>query len=59
MEVGSNMLVGTDPEKILKASKISLEHKRKWANPFGDGTTSEKILLILNEKLNKSKKGHK
>jgi UDP-N-acetylglucosamine 2-epimerase (non-hydrolysing) len=59
VEVGSNILVGTDPERILEASKISLDDKRKWANPFGDGTTGEKILLILNEKLNESKKSHK
>ena len=47
VEVGSNVLVGTDPEKILAASKISLDHKKNWTNPFGDGTTGEKIVKIL------------
>jgi UDP-N-acetylglucosamine 2-epimerase (non-hydrolysing) len=47
VEVGSNVLVGTDPEKILEASKMSLNNKRNWSNPFGDGTTGEKIVKIL------------
>lgn len=47
VEVGSNVLVGTDPEKILAASKISFDHKKNWTNPFGDGTTGEKIVKIL------------
>jgi UDP-N-acetylglucosamine 2-epimerase (non-hydrolysing) len=53
VEVGSNILVGTDPDKILEASKINLEHKKNWTNPFGDGTTSEKIMKILRQKLSK------
>ena len=59
VEVGSNVLVGTDPEKILEASKMSLEHKKHWTNPFGDGKTSEKIVQILQRKLPKYKQKHK
>jgi UDP-N-acetylglucosamine 2-epimerase (non-hydrolysing) len=47
LEVGSNMLVGTDPSKILEAAKISCAHKKSWINPFGDGTTGKKIVNIL------------
>jgi UDP-N-acetylglucosamine 2-epimerase (non-hydrolysing) len=55
VEVGSNILAGTDPEKILQATKKSLDHKKNWANPFGDGTTGAKIIKILEQKLNKQK----
>lgn len=47
LEVGSNMLAGTNPEKILEAAKISCDHKKSWVNPFGDGTTGKKIVSIL------------
>jgi UDP-N-acetylglucosamine 2-epimerase (non-hydrolysing) len=51
VEVGSNILAGTDPERILEASKMSLDDKKNWANPFGDGTTSKKIVKILENQL--------
>jgi UDP-N-acetylglucosamine 2-epimerase (non-hydrolysing) len=51
VEVGSNILVGTDPDRILEASKMSLDHKRSWTNPFGDGKTGENIVKILERKL--------
>lgn len=47
LEVGSNLLAGTDPNKILEAAKISCSHKKSWLNPFGDGTTGKKIVHIL------------
>ena len=51
LEVGSNVLAGTDPQKILEAAKISYAHKKNWANPFGDGATGKKILKILKNEL--------
>jgi UDP-N-acetylglucosamine 2-epimerase (non-hydrolysing) len=53
LDVGSNILAGTNPEKILEAAKFSLVHKKTWTNPFGDGTTGEKIVKILERKLTK------
>lgn len=53
LDVGSNILVGTNPEKILEASKISYAHKKTWVNPFGDGTTGKKIIKILENKVAK------
>jgi UDP-N-acetylglucosamine 2-epimerase (non-hydrolysing) len=47
LEVGSNILAGTDPDKILKCVHIMLEKKRRWKNPFGDGKASERIVKIL------------
>ncbi len=51
LEVGSNILAGTDRTKILEAAKISLAQKKKWANPFGDGKTGSRIINILRERL--------
>jgi UDP-N-acetylglucosamine 2-epimerase (non-hydrolysing) len=53
LEVGSNILAGTNPHKILEAAKTSLAHKKTWLNPFGDGKTGQKIVKILESKLAK------
>jgi len=47
IEVGSNKLVGTNPDKIIVAVKEMLENMKDWKNPFGDGNATEKILEIL------------
>ena len=47
LEVGSNILAGTDPNAIVEAAKTSLAKKKTWVNPFGDGHTSEKIVKII------------
>ncbi len=50
LKVKSNILVGTDPKRILNGVKIMLKRKRGWKNPFGDGKASFKITKILNQK---------
>jgi len=47
LEVGSNILAGTDPRKILQAAKLICAQKKVWVNPFGDGKTASKIINIL------------
>ena len=47
IEVGCNMLSGTDPKSILDASEAMLNKKIKWENPFGDGHTAERIVDII------------
>ena len=57
LEVGSNILVGTDSNKILKGVEKMLNRQtlRKfdqnaslnWKNPFGDGTAGKRIIEIL------------
>jgi len=47
LEVGSNMLVGTNPEKIVDGVRMMLNKVRNWDNPFGDGTSGKKILEFL------------
>jgi UDP-N-acetylglucosamine 2-epimerase (non-hydrolysing) len=47
LDVGSNILAGTDPERILAVTKASMSKTKGWVNPFGDGTTAKKIINIL------------
>jgi UDP-N-acetylglucosamine 2-epimerase (non-hydrolysing) len=44
---GSNILSGVEPEKVLSSVLKMFEKKNKWVNPYGDGSTSKKILKIL------------
>jgi UDP-N-acetylglucosamine 2-epimerase (non-hydrolysing) len=48
VDVGANILVGRDVNKAKIAYKKLLEINTNWENPFGDGTTSEQIINILN-----------
>ncbi len=43
LEIGSNVLAGTDPERVRAAVRKQLSAARSWPNPYGDGTTSERI----------------
>ena len=47
IEVGSNILVGTNPSKILNGVSRMLKQSRNWVNPFGDGKAAEKIISTL------------
>jgi UDP-N-acetylglucosamine 2-epimerase (non-hydrolysing) len=47
----SNVLAGTDPEKIAAYTKVMIERATEWANPFGDGTAGERIVGILMDKI--------
>jgi UDP-N-acetylglucosamine 2-epimerase (non-hydrolysing) len=49
LEVGSNILAGTSPDKILKSVEIMLGRKNYWNNPFGDGRAAERIVEIIME----------
>ncbi len=44
IESGSNILVGTDPDKIYQGAKEMINKPKNWSNPFGDGKAAEKIL---------------
>jgi UDP-N-acetylglucosamine 2-epimerase (non-hydrolysing) len=47
LEVGSNMLVGADSERIVKGTETMLNCERNWKNPFGDGKTGKSIIKII------------
>ena len=48
IEVGSNMLAGTHPDRILETAR-TMRSKRNWVNPFGDGKTGFRIIKILRD----------
>src|SRR3989449_6855727 len=47
LNIGANVLAGTDPVRILDAAGKQLGAKRDWPNPYGDGTTGERIAGIV------------
>ena len=47
LNVGSNVLAGSNPIRLTKLSMKMVERKRDWENPFGDGTTSSRIVDII------------
>ncbi|KKN72344.1 hypothetical protein LCGC14_0411710 [marine sediment metagenome] len=48
--VGSNVLVGVEPRRILEGLDYMLNKNNHWRNPFGDGKAAERIVDVL-EKL--------
>jgi len=46
LEVGSNILAGTRPDKIVECTRLMLNRKNDWQNPFGDGKVGERIVDI-------------
>jgi len=51
LEVGSNVLAGTNAESILSKTKEILNRENKWRNPFGDGKAGERIIKILMDQI--------
>jgi len=51
LEVGSNVLAGVLPDRILKCSETMLNRENNWENPFGDGKSGKRIVDILETKL--------
>ncbi len=49
LDVGSNVLVGTEPKRILEGVKTMLNRENSWKNPFGDGKAGKRIIEILEE----------
>ena len=47
LEIGSNVLAGTDPPRILEAAEKQLAAKREWPNPYGDGTAGTQIAKVV------------
>jgi len=50
LDVGANVLAGTDPLEIVKKVGLMLNKKNCWENPFGDGKAGERIVQTLREK---------
>lgn len=43
VEVGANMLAGTNPDRIIECVNVMIDKKRSWENPFGDGKSGKRI----------------
>jgi len=46
LDVGANVLAGTDAESIKKSVQTMLGSKVSWTNPFGDGNSGRKIAML-------------
>jgi UDP-N-acetylglucosamine 2-epimerase (non-hydrolysing) len=44
IDVGSNVLAGTDPSAIIEKGMEMADKAREWVNPFGDGGSAKRIL---------------
>lgn len=49
--VGANILGGTDPQRILRATRTMLRKKKNWKTPFGTGRAGEQIIRIIKKSL--------
>jgi len=47
LKTGSNILAGSNLEKIISSLDLMLKREKNWSNPFGDGKSSKKIIDIL------------
>ena len=47
LDVGSNVLSGADPLKILRSVEKMLCKDNAWINPFGDGHSAKKIIKLI------------
>jgi UDP-N-acetylglucosamine 2-epimerase (non-hydrolysing) len=58
IEIGANMLCGTESSRIYSGVNTMLTKKIKWSNPFGDGKSAERIICVLT-RYNKSQSNKK
>ncbi len=47
IEVGANMLAGTEPRRILECTKKMIGKNNHWKNPFGDGKAAGRIMRVM------------
>ncbi|HOB18705.1 MAG TPA: UDP-N-acetylglucosamine 2-epimerase (non-hydrolyzing) [Candidatus Methanoculleus thermohydrogenotrophicum] len=46
LDVGSNILVGADAERILEGVRLATARTRTWENPYGDGIAGKMIVMV-------------
>jgi len=49
LRIGCNVLAGTDANRIEAAVHKQMKIPRKWRNPYGNGTTGEKIASLVSK----------
>lgn len=50
IQVGANILSGTNPISILDKTVMMVGRKRNWPNPYGTGNASKEIIKIISTK---------
>ena len=50
VEVGSNLLAGVEPERVVECARSMLAKGNGWRNPFGDGRAAERIGRVMEAK---------
>lgn len=51
VEIGANVVTGSDPAKVVEAAQLLLDRSHEWAQPFGDGTTGAQVAAVAKEAL--------
>jgi UDP-N-acetylglucosamine 2-epimerase (non-hydrolysing) len=46
VDVGANILVGTDSDQIIQGVQQMINLEQSWNNPYGDGTAGRIIVTI-------------
>lgn len=49
IDVGSNIIAGTEPENIINCVTKMISRKKTWDNPFGNGKSGETIVKIIQD----------
>ncbi|HTY90764.1 MAG TPA: UDP-N-acetylglucosamine 2-epimerase (non-hydrolyzing) [Methanocella sp.] len=52
LDVGSNVVAGTDPVKIFESVGWMMRKDNRWKNPFGDGDSAKRIVRLLQAEQN-------
>src|SRR5690606_16397653 len=47
LQVGGNVLAGTDAKRIVRAGRVMFARRREWPNPYGNGRSGDAILDAL------------
>ncbi|MBO3842743.1 MAG: UDP-N-acetylglucosamine 2-epimerase (non-hydrolyzing) [Candidatus Brockarchaeota archaeon] len=47
LDVGANVIAGTEPGSILEKTMLMMGRSREWENPFGDGRAAERIISVI------------
>jgi len=55
LDVGANVLAGTEPQEIVNMASLMLNNGSNWGNPFGDGKAGTRIVDLLREKYGHTK----
>ncbi|ONI47688.1 UDP-N-acetylglucosamine 2-epimerase, partial [Candidatus Epulonipiscioides saccharophilum] len=47
VQVGANIVVGTESKEILRGVNKMIRIKGKWENPFGEGRTAKRVINVI------------